>query len=424
MYTLRHWGGLVFGLMALVSTAESQVLQPADDAKAPSPRPIVAQQPGAGQPSTPATPAQPGNQGAPAGSGQSGGQGAPRDVAGSSTDSSSNAAGDVAPAGDIPNMMGDFPGRSGFRIFFVPRFTQVRDVQTTIVFLNPNEPPITRTTVREFVVQTNEPVAVRVPIASRTYKVAENESPMPRDRVYFQFNYFDDLYGSINRRFANVGTFNQHREGVGFEKSFLNGAASFGMRVPVSTIWNTSTVPGIGGTDPELGDVTLIFKTAPYFDPRNLDVLSLGLAVTLPTAQGAPAPFNSTAFQPFVGFIWTFGDLYLQGFTSVDIPTDDNDVTLLFNDVGVGYIVYRSLNPDSLVTIVAPTIEVHVNTPLNHRGAFDLLDPAGTPDWVSITAGTTFQLFGRSTLAIGGNVPVTGPKPYDFEIQCQLNWYY
>jgi hypothetical protein len=108
----------------------------------------------------------------------------------------------------------------------------------------------------------------------------------------------------------------------------------------------------------------------------------------------------------------------------VDFPTDDGDVTLLFNDVGVGYYVFRSMNRDSFITAVAPTLEAHLNNPLNHRGAYDLSDPAGTPDWFSVTVGTTFQLYGRSTLAIGGNIPFTGTKPYDFEIMCQLNWYY
>ena len=46
---------------------------------------------------------------------------------------------------------------------------------------------------------------------------------------------------------------------------------------------------------------------------------------------------------------------------------------------------------------------------------------AGTPDWVELTMGTTFELFRRSTLAVGIVTPVTGPKPYDLEVLAQLN---
>ena len=35
----------------------------------------------------------------------------------------------------------------------------------------------------------------------RGFKIAENQSPQPQDRVFFTFNYFTDLNGALNRRF-------------------------------------------------------------------------------------------------------------------------------------------------------------------------------------------------------------------------------
>jgi hypothetical protein len=128
--------------------------------------------------------------------------------------------------------------------------------------------------------------------------------------------------------------------------------------------------------------------------------------------------------QPYIGWLWTVGDFFFQGFHGVAIPFDNDDVTFAFNSLAVGYFILRDPTPGAFITGIAPTVEFHVNNPLNHRGAFDFTDPAGTSDWMSLTLGTTFQLFRRSMLAVGGNFPVTGPKPYDFEILCQFNWFF
>lgn len=416
---------LVVGSVAAVllgGFAWAQEAAPTGPEKPLDPGTVIAQQPTPTRPNQPTAPTPP-RTGAQPDRTTTPRQPTGTDTARSSTDQATNTDTDVAPAGDIPNMMGDFPGRSGFRIINLPR-VDTRQLTTTTVILQNGVPVEVITQTRDQVVTSFDKVGIRVPVASRTYKVSENESPRPGDRVYFMFNYFDDMFGAVNRQVGNIGAFDQHREGIGFEKTFLNGWSSIGMRLPVSTIWSNSVLPELQETDPELGDLTMIFKVSPYYDPRTQNVFTFGLAVSLPTAQGVSEPFNSTALQPFIGWIWTFGDLYFQGFTAVDVPTDSNDVTLLFNDIGVGYWIYRTVRPDSVVTGVAPTLEAHINNPLNHRGAFDFLDPAGTADWVSITVGTTFQFYGRSTLALGGNMPVTGPKPYDFEILCQLNWYF
>ena len=55
----------------------------------------------------------------------------------------------------------------------------------------------------------------------------------------------------------------------------------------------------------------------------------------------------------------------MQGFSAIAVPIHSQDLLLAFNDIGVGYFVYRDREL-RLVTAVAPTFEVHVNTPLNH----------------------------------------------------------
>jgi hypothetical protein len=102
------------------------------------------------------------------------------------------------------------------------------------------------------------------------------------------------------------------------------------------------------------------------------------------------------------------------------VPTDSNEPTLLFNDIGVGYYLYRAPDTGRFLTGVAPTLEVHVNTPLSHRGGIDALDPLRASDQVDLTAGVNLELLQTKRLALGVVVPTTGPKPFAVEALLQL----
>jgi hypothetical protein len=219
-----------------------------------------------------------------------------------------------------------------------------------------------------------------------------------------------------------------YRESFGVERTYFDQSLSLGLWLPLNTLSAESAVPGLGGTNSDFGDLTFILKYAVWENRESGNLWSVGLAVTAPTGpnnfagSSAVTSFHETILHPYLGYIWNEGRVYLHGFSALSIPTDSNDVTLLHNDVAVGYFVYRAQDRERCLTAVAPTFEVHVNTPLNHRGAFNFADPAGTPDWVDLTTGVTFEFNRRSTLAMGIVTPVTGPKPYDLEVMVQLNW--
>jgi hypothetical protein len=262
----------------------------------------------------------------------------------------------------------------------------------------------------------------------RSFKIAENESPRPRDRVYFGFNYYNHVNDAVNRRLgADVSNIHVYRETFGLEKTLLDGDASIGLRLPLNTLSADSGIPGLGGSSTDWGDLTVILKYTLWQNPATGSLLSAGLAVTTPTGpdafagSGAITSFHYTTLQPYAGYIWSGERWFLHGFWALDIPTNSEDVTLMYNDVGVGYFLYRDGWEGRGLTAIVPTFEVHVNTPLNHRGAFDFTDPAGTPDWVELTTGVTFEFNQRSTFAVGFVTPVTGPRPYDFEVLAQLN---
>ena len=245
-----------------------------------------------------------------------------------------------------------------------------------------------------------------------TFKIGENESVMPQTRVFVNYNYFHDVAG-----------FNFNRETFGGEWAFLDGNASVGLRVPCFELGHDAFG---NGDQTDVGDLTAVFKYALLRNRDTGDVLSTGLAVTAPTGPrldlGDVPDLHSWIFQPWVGFLYHFGNGYVHAFSSVAFPTESGDVTLWFNDIGLGYYLYRSDAGDRIVSAVVPTLECHFNDPLNHRGSNNF--PFGVADVIDLTAGVTLGLCQRSTLALGFVTPLSGPRVFDYEAQVQFNLHF
>ena len=396
-------------------------------------------------------------------------------------DTSAGTPSEEAPTGVNPHMIGDFPGVFGLRTIAVPVVRTIRGTRTVTQTTLVNVPSFTTTTQTQIVtvlppgsevpvqvpvtVQVAVPTTVTVPVTTSTvvpfrrqvpvtvfetlrvpvpfdggFKIAENESALPEDRVFAGYNFYSDVTGpptpaslgqvdtvptTVGGRPATVSTVvpgvvapavNVHREVVGFEKTFLDKVGSIELRLPVLQLEGED---GFGGDG--FGDLTAVLKFALLRDRQTGDVLAGGLAVTAPTGRGILIPggeLHPTLLQPFVGYLWSPGRFYLEGFTSLAVPTDSRDVTLLFNDVALGYVLYRG-PAGQVLSGVAPVIEAHVNTPLNHRGTADLVT---FPDLVDLTGGVHLDLYGRSTLTLGAATPVTGPRVFDVEAIVQFNW--
>lgn len=224
-------------------------------------------------------------------------------------------------------------------------------------------------------------------------------------------------FAGTNGQAVRVEQTNLYQEVFGFEKTFLDGYASIGLRAPVLQFQGDGS---LGQSD--FGDLSLVLKYL-FLNNPDLGVLaSGGMVLTLPTgpdtilAPGGSA-LNPTVFQPYVGGLYSTGRAYVQGFSSVAVPTDFREATLWFNDLAVGYRVYQSAVP-AVFTGFTPVAEIHVNTPLNHRG---FGAPNGVPDSVLFTGGCHFTLFHRTRLTVGVGGPATAPHPADMGVFTQLN---
>ena len=69
-------------------------------------------------------------------------------------------------------------------------------------------------------------------------KIAENTSPMPRDRLIFDYGYFDNVP-------LAPGGVNVNRLTLGFEKTFLDGMMSFELKAPMASTVDSTVVQGV-----------------------------------------------------------------------------------------------------------------------------------------------------------------------------------
>ncbi len=114
-------------------------------------------------------------------------------------------------------------------------------------------------------------------------KIAENNSPLPRDRVFHNFSYFDNV--PLIESGVNVNRFIP-----GFEKTFFGGIASVEMRFPFASTLNSDIVAGGIPDDDnlEFGNIGIPLKVLIYQNPNV--AFSTGLQVSLPTADDTRGP--------------------------------------------------------------------------------------------------------------------------------------
>ncbi len=269
------------------------------------------------------------------------------------------------------------------------------------------------------VANVNRPVnrVVRVPVAGRYsgIMITDNDSPRPSDRLYFGYSYYDGIAASLN---PGLGGVSLNREMAGFEKTFLDGNASIGLRLPFIQM---NGPYGVGHDN--VGDLSVLLKYAPYYNRETGNILSFGLVLTTPTgasgsfvlADGSELP-HSVLFQPWVGGVRVFGRAYVQAISNMIIPTDGRDTLLIGNSIAMGY---RLLDGNgALVPTVTPTFETHVRTPLNNRGQNSEIY---FPDQVNLTSGTHFR-WNRFSISGAVAVPVVGPRPWNIEALANINW--
>jgi hypothetical protein len=368
---------------------------------------------------------------------------------------------DVAnlPRSRSPQFLGDFLGPYLARGFTV---TPAITITTTVIGI----PPIPTTTITTTVPGMPVGIHVLVPdVFASTIKIADNDSPRPEDRLFLTYNFFQNVTLPVqNRGSFPIGTspaitfgsgqlafsrLDLHREVLGFEKTFADGAGSVELRLPLlevdrgnphvqelsfisrpfTTFGASIDIAGDNGIDgTNVGDLGIILKYALLNDPETGNVVSIGLLNSVPTGDGVAdatgRTVNDLFLEPFLGVVWNEERFYVQAFSSIAAGLLAENPTYWFNDIGVGYWLYQDRCGNGCIKGIVPTLEAHVNTPLSHRQPFVAAPGAGPVvaiDSVDLTAGAHLVFRNDSTLTVGACRSVTGPRPDDFEIIAQFN---
>ena len=286
-------------------------------------------------------------------------------------------------------------------------------------------------------------------------KIAENTSPLPQDRIFFNYSYFDNtpLY---------PGGVNVSRFTPGIEKTFCCGNASFELRVPMAVTLD-STILLDEGPDLSHGEFGNLALTPKLLICRSCrGALSLGMTITVPTAddvagvladgtQLARIENEAVHLMPFVGWLWTPNPCFFaHGFLQYDVAANGNpvavdrvgdglehvgylnDTAFQYVDVGIGWWAYRSCPRMCRWRLrsVALTAELHWNTSLqdgDHIEDDDFLvgNTATNVEVWDATVGMHVRLC-DTTISLAYITPLGGgeDQPFDGEFRLTVNrWF-
>jgi hypothetical protein len=288
------------------------------------------------------------------------------------------------------------------------------------------------------------------------FKMAENTSPLPMDRVYFDFSSYSNV--PLTDTPSSVSAY-----AAGFEKAFWGGRMSVEVRAPMATtLDNDVYFDGTSTTQTgQFGDLAVALKT--LLIRREKFLLSGGLAMTAPTARdsqifmtqqsAAPALLlenESVHLMPFLGGLWTPNDRWFGiGYVQVDVdasgdfiagfdpfsttPTEQAigryyDSTVLFADLGLGYWARRSNDRSRCLTGLAYVVEWHLNQSLESQqvlssGNFDVGTPASNISFTDMTCGLHLELYKMTTVTCAYCFPLTsdGDRQFDSQFRLFLN---
>jgi hypothetical protein len=343
----------------------------------------------------------------------------------------------------LPNMFGDL-GMAGLGI----------------VVPSPNDPTgQNRLTRADFTLPTSQSL--------RSVKMAENDTSLPVDRVFFNYNHFHNLFGISQQPLFPPGqppTARQQsvdRFTLGAEKTFCDGWNSIELRMPFNGSYDT-TLDAVGVDGGNIGNLAVIFKHLLYIDEGF--GMGVGLGIDTPTGSDTVARIGNATYRfqneacrllPYFGFVYSPGDprmgwgdgLFLSAFAQVDIATGGNtiiarneqtgatldigklnDQTLLYLDLAAGYWLYRDPCAERF-TGLAAVAEVHYTTALQDA---DIVPGPGPVllgnldnrfDVVNGTIGLQVLMFDASSLRVAGVFPLGDEdhRFFDSEVQVQFN---
>lgn len=290
-------------------------------------------------------------------------------------------------------------------------------------------------------------------VAVRRLKLSENNNPIPQTRVFFNFNFFNDV---------PLGLGDISRYTLGFERAFDN-TYSWEFRVPfAATLDAVQNTESIGARNFEFGNAVVIFKR--LLRRTRHWAFTAGTGVSIPTASSTVVNLGDTTvlkiqndsshWLPFAAIGWTpdspwFGQAFVQFDVDstgnpvlADVPTLGNvptsrslpqigvfnDASILFVDMALGRWLVRNQRGNR-TTGFALMGELHYLSTLNDTDSVSgngltVGDISPRIDQLNLTLGTHAKFASGFEFAVGGVIPIRrgSEQPFDYEITVQTEY--
>ena len=292
------------------------------------------------------------------------------------------------------------------------------------------------------------------------YKAGEQNSAVPRDRIFFNDSFFGSVPGTGGAQDVN-------RFVPGFEKTLGNGESSLELRLPFASTFDSNQSFGIngqasGGSGAELGNLTVAYKHV--LTQSETLMTTAGVGLELPTADDLVIQSSavriarkgeSIHINPYVAALYTpddrwFTQTFLQmsfaangeQTTIQDLQFDSSstgilqDATVLFADTAAGYWFFRkelTTRPTELSGI-AGILEIHFAQTVQdtdvlsaHVGGRDYVfgTSGGSIGLANLTTGAVFQFGTQSTLTLAWTTALTHTdRQFDNEFQVLFSYYF
>lgn len=283
-------------------------------------------------------------------------------------------------------------------------------------------------------------------------KIAENASPIPRDRVFLNYSLFDNV--PLQSSGVTVNRFTP-----GFEKTARhNPDASVEFRFPFAATLS-SNIFSNGATETgaiEFGNVFVSIKKV--LEKSDNWLVSGGVSLTIPTADELTVAMadgtqlvqienKSMHVLPFLAGLTTIGERgFAQGFMQFDFDTAGNAVQLnrtgagltpagkvqatnfIYLDMGMGFWIRRpGEKPDALFTSIVPTVELHINRSLQATdvitaGPFRIGEPRRSIQLNNFVVGGTVGTAGGNSMTVGYSIPFGNQSDQAFDGELRAFW--
>lgn len=308
----------------------------------------------------------------------------------------------------------------------------------------------------------------RIPNVARIGKVAENNSALPYDRSFLNYNYFKNASGGISvgpNSQSGITNPSVGRWTIGRERTFNDGLSSIEARMVINDaegfIYRPTEITNQGQQSfhPTIGNMAFVGKQVLYENEST--VLAMGAALEVPTGGDTFLQSGTTVLEiqnqsvflsPYIGLLKSPSDSpwYAHFFIQVETPLNGSNVsgidpmtgggvafgkqtpqTVAFVDLGLGRWIYQ--DETASITGVAAFFEAHYNTSLNDSDPFSGTVSSGSFssdyefqstdrhfDILDLTFGLHFEMSADTRLRIAGVFPVTRDRAHDGELGIQF----